>query len=157
MTVSATARRSLVLAAAAAILLAGCSGSADPEGSAAADAIGPLDEYTARIYGYSFDQSDQQSTEELEAEADQQMRAVEELVATCMADEGFDYTPSTMSGTAVDLAGLDVEWGSAEFAAQYGYGISTDPWGTADLDVTDEWQDPNSDYVAAMSDSEREA
>ncbi|MEE6273175.1 hypothetical protein V2J56_07430, partial [Georgenia sp. MJ206] len=54
---------------------------------------------------------------------------------------------------------LDVDWGSREFAEQFGYGITTNPWGD-DVDEVapeEEFVDPNAKYVEAMSASEQEA
>jgi hypothetical protein len=163
MTTPALARFALASTCAAALLLAGCSGGGDDgdkggdKGAAAFEwTPGPLDEYSARIYGYSYDQ-DEKTQEELQAESDAKNRKVEELVATCMQDQGFDYTPNdTNGGTVFASDDLDVEWGSREFAEQYGYGISTDPWGSTEQPVDDgsEYVDPNAEYTEAMSESE---
>ncbi|HEY0215723.1 MAG TPA: hypothetical protein VGC57_04970 [Cellulomonas sp.] len=167
MTVTPTVRRTTVLVAAA-LALTGCGSPGDDPGgtattssSSAAEYVpGPLDEYLARIYGYSFDAAEQQTLEEADAEYSRQSRQLEELIATCMREEGFDYTPADPGGTTV-VSGddLDVQWGTVEFAEQYGYGISTDPWGMASQVEGDAgaWVDPNQDYLDAMSDSEREA
>lgn len=154
--------RPAAVAALAVLALAGCSGGDGGGGSSSGSAEwtpGPLDEYQARIFGYSYDE-DERSQEEMQAESDRQNRRVEELVSACMAEEGFDYVPAENNGgTVVASDDLDVEWGTREFAEQYGYGISTDPWGNADAVPEDgtEWVDPNADYVAAMSESEAAA
>lgn len=161
MTTPTVARLALTSSCAAVLLLTGCSGGGeDGDKDKGATAFewtpGPLDEYSARIYGYSFDQ-DEQSQEEMQAQSDAQNREVEELVASCMQDQGFDYIPNdTNSGTVFSGDDLDVEWGTREFAEQYGYGISTDPWGYDDMPVDDgtEYVDPNAEYTAAMSESE---
>lgn len=134
------------LAAAAALLLTACSpdtpGSTEPE-------PGPLDELFQDIYG---------TADETQADA-MQMR-MEELVAECMAEQGFEYIPVdwSQSGVSYSSDDLDVEWGSREFAEKYGYGASTDPWGTEEAEMPlDEFVDPNEDYVMAMSETEREA
>jgi hypothetical protein len=162
MTAPVTVRRAAVLACAAALALTACSGTSDDESTGSTSSgdyqPGPLDEYMARIYGYSFDTAEQQSTEELQAESDRQNREVQELVASCMSEQGFDYTPDDSNGGTVYGDDLDVEWGTLEFAEQYGYGISTDPWGMDDASVDpDAYVDPNADYVASMSESEQEA
>lgn len=161
MTTPTAARLALASTCAAVLLLTGCSGGGDggdeDKGTAAVEwTPGALDEYTARIYGYSFDQ-DQKSQEEMQAESDAQNRKVEELVAACMQDQGFDYIPNdTNGGTVYSSDDLDVEYGTQEFAEQYGYGISTDPWGYDDMPVDDgtEYVDPNAEYTEAMSESE---
>jgi hypothetical protein len=163
MSMPTTIRRSAVIACAAALALTGCTGGdgdgdKGPKGSGSSDEYtpGPLDEYMARIYGYSLD-ADDQAMQDAQAEADQQNREVEELVAACMSEQGFDYTPNDLNGgTSYSSDDLDVEWGSMEFAEKYGYGISTDPWGTADQEMP-EYVDPNADYMASMSESELEA
>ncbi|RMI06735.1 hypothetical protein [Cellulomonas triticagri] len=159
MTTSRPTRRTLAVAATAmtaVLALAGCSN--DGGGGSSSGATewtpGPLDEIQARIYGYSLD--DQRSDEELQEENDRQNRRVEELVAACMQDEGFEYTPAENSGTIVSSSDdLDVEYGTVAFAEEYGYGISTDPWGYADMpsDDANEWVDPNQEYVESLSET----
>ncbi|QJU53499.1 OmpH family outer membrane protein [Herbiconiux sp. KACC 21604] len=60
---------------------------------------------------------------------DERERAVQDAVAAYMKEQGFEYVPDTASVTMYSESSLDVEWGSAEFAERYGYGISTDPFG----------------------------
>lgn len=165
MTRSTVRTVAVVASCSALLLMSACSGP-DGEGeqkkgdTAGTEWVpGPLDEYTARIYGYSLDE-DEQSQEEAQAQSDAQNREVEELVATCMQEQGFDYTPNTANSTTVGTSPeLDVEWGTREFAEKYGYGISTDPYGTADDPVDDgsEYVDPNQEYVESMSESEATA
>lgn len=112
----------------------------------------PLNEYWEQIYGTA--EIDQ---EEQEAEWEAQDRQREELVAQCMAEQGFDYTPNVQSGGVYyyddSAEGLD----PIEYAQQYGYGIYT--W--EDMYPQDEsegeWVDANADVYESMSDSEREA
>lgn len=160
---SILARASVAASCAALLALTGCTGGSDDDGtdsdsSAREWTPGPLDEYQAKIYGYSFD-DDEQSREQMQEESERQMREVEELVASCMQEEGFDYIPqdnSSFIGFTPD--DLDVEWGSREFAETYGYGISTDPWGNEDRnDEAQEWTDPNQEYLDSMSEGEQQA
>ncbi|MBO3083694.1 hypothetical protein [Cellulomonas fengjieae] len=94
-----------------------------------------------------------------ESAADAQAARSEEIVAACMQDEGFEYTPQDTSGMNRSLEGGDGDmpaWDTLEFAQQYGYGATT--W--EDLPVNegaDEYVDANADYVASMSESEQEA
>jgi hypothetical protein len=76
-----------------------------------------------------------------------------------MGEQGFDYTPNDSNGgTVYSSDDLDIEWGSMEFAEEYGYGISTDPWGMEDLPEPDqEYVDPNQEYLESMSESEQQA
>lgn len=138
------------------VALSGCSvlnrDAEEPETSAEEGYVpGPLEEYFEQIWGEdSYDEED----------ANRQMMEVEEVTASCMAEAGFEYTPVDQTqGMGVDLGEeLDVEWGTKEFAEQYGYGQTTDPWGSLEQPVEEqEWIDPNADYVEAMSETEREA
>ena len=125
--------------------LAACSGDDEPESTPTpteAEAA-PLE---AMLTDYLADWSDE--------DLQQRLAEMEQLIATCMNEQGFEYTPVDYSGLELDLgATLDLEPGSAEFAEQYGYGITTDPFTSGDTEVTD----PNEDRVAAMSDAERDA
>ena len=144
-----------------ALALAGCASGGEPggdggdggdggEGTAAEVELGPLDEYFQEAYGeYDEDQ------------ANRDMRRMEEVIAECMAEQGFDYTPmdvTAQGGVSMSSDDLDVEWGTREFAEQYGYGVTTNPYG--DMEETapeEEFVDPNAEYVESMSESEREA
>ena len=143
-----SARRAVLSFAAAlavALPLAACSGGDEPEPTPtpSQEEAAPLE---AMLTEYLSDWSDEDIQERL-AEMERQ-------VAACMAEEGFDYTPVDYSEVEFDLgATLDLQPGSAEFAEQYGYGITTDPFTSGDTEVTD----PNEAYVAAMSDAERDA
>ncbi|RYV52942.1 hypothetical protein [Pengzhenrongella frigida] len=153
--------------AALALTLAACGGGSDDpaKGSgAAADApVGPLDEYFQKMYGGGGEAADD---EKMMADSNAQMVKVEELAAACMAEEGFEYLPIDYSASmtqGMSSDELDVEWGTKEFAEQYGYGATTDPGGyqaasmEANADGTDEMVDPNQEAVEAMSETERTA
>lgn len=137
-------RRGAVAAAGLAVLgltLGGCGGAGDQDADVAAEL--PFDRYAAALFP--------------DADADAmalQMAATEALVAQCMHDLGFDYVPVDYSPSG-STTSLDVDWGSLEYAEQYGYGVTTDAWGgplvEADVD------DPNQERVEAMSESERAA
>ncbi len=111
---------------------------------------GPLDEYT----GVGADA--------LKAPDEGAQREYEEAIARCMAADGFEYVPfvSRMDASfrADGTMTLDPDKGTfpdlppAEFAAQFGYGISTRPAATARDEV-----DPNEAIVARMSVAERVA
>lgn len=112
----------------------------------------------AKYFSAGYDPN--MSEEEMQLEmAAQQMRA-EELMAQCMADEGFEYIPVdwSASGGMVSSTDLDVEWDSREFAERYGYGVFTSPWDEFVYDPEgEEFVDPNQAYVESLSDSERDA
>jgi len=149
------------LLAASALLLSAC-------GSGAADAaemdmtIGPLDELTARIHGFSFDPDQRETQQEAQARIEQEGRLQEEYIAACMADLGFTYIPREDNFGSIWLHdGDEIQWGTLEFAETFGFGVSTDPWGFNDPDheinqVT-EFHDPNAEIIEAMSPAELEA
>ncbi|WP_250443215.1 hypothetical protein [Actinotalea sp. C106] len=143
-----TSRSFLALTGAGLVLtLAACSGG-DSESSSAPEP-GPLEVYFEDLYS-DWDSDEGQA----------QMMRAEEIAAECMAEQGFEYIPQdTSGGASYSSEDLDVEWGSAEFAEQYGYGITTDPWGTGEEEpvAEEEWVDPNAEYVEAMSQSEQDA
>ena len=144
-------------AAALVLTLSACSGGGgtkpgEPEPSETPEP-GPLDAYFSQMYG-------DQSQEDANA---QQMRS-EEIIAECMNEQGFEYTPvdySSMQGGPVDMVEPEVQWGTKEFAAQYGYGATTDPYGNQEEQEPppdeEPFVDPNQDYVMAMSETEQQA
>ena len=158
MTRTARSWTAAVAALALALAVGGCGGGGgdadgDPDGTKgpAVEDLGPLDEIFQDIYG---DWDEEQSSA-------QQMR-VEETVAGCMAEQGFEYTPVDYSQASFTMTpdDLDVEWGSREFAEKYGYGATTDPWGNEDALAApsgEEFVDPNQDYVMSMSETEQAA
>jgi len=134
------------------ITLTGCGvgGKASADGDEAE--VGPLGKYFEQAYG-EFD----------EDQSNRDMQRMEEIVAECMAEQGFEYIPidhSAQAGFSVSSEDLDVEWGSREFAEEYGYGITNDPF--AELHESapppeEEFVDPNAEYIEAMSEAEAEA
>ena len=92
--------------------------------------------------------------EEQQAYYARQEQRVQELIAECMVQEGFEYIPAVRpipDGAFGDFA-------SEEFARERGFGITTsfgDEGALFGLD--DDWTDPNQAIVEALSDSEREA
>lgn len=148
--------RTVAAAGAAALVLslAACGGGSPEKGAEGSDERepGPLEEYFTQIY----------STEDQETGSAQQMQ-VEEIVAECMAEQGFEYIPvdySSMDQGSFSPDELEFEWGTKEFAEEYGYGATTNPWGEQE-DVppedVEEFVDPNQDYVNAMSETEQQA
>jgi hypothetical protein len=147
------ARAPLSALAALALLLAGCSGSEgdDTGSSAGAEQESPLSKYLNAAYGGDL------SPEAQEEKFAEEQRQQEELVAQCMQDEGFEYTPATDTG-AVYSSGGDDEWkpDDREWVAQYGYGAVKSPF-TEEPPPEEEYVDPNGDYVASLSESEQMA
>lgn len=137
------------IAGAAAIIglvVAGCSGDEGGSTSSLDWDDSPLAEYYNAL-GAGADDS----------EFDTQMREQEELVAACMAKEGFEYTPVDYSDNSgfVDLGDQDYE--TKEYAETQGYGIATGmnsedpPFGESEFD------DPNSTYTESLSEAELNA
>lgn len=147
-------RRWTVRVAALAVLpvlaLAGCS--KDAPTSPSSSSLGPLDQFFQDVSG-SYDQD----------KANEQQRQVEEVVAACMAEQGFDYTPvdySQQGGMAISVDDQDIPWGTLEFAKKYGYGMTTNPYSesaSAEPEPEQTWIDPNQAYVEAMSETEQQA
>ncbi len=102
----------------------------------------------AELLGYDTDDPD---AAQVRAAADH--RRFEEMVARCMADQGFEYVPA-IRPVGGSRPVLDEE----EFARERGFGITT--WygqETMSEPDEDEWVNPNEAVVAAMSESERYA
>ena len=79
-------------------------------------------------------------------------REAEIKTSECMIAQGFEYKPVDLGGGAA-LAGTDFE--SREFAEKYGFGISSNPF--EEFFAEDSFVDPNEEYVASLSEGEREA
>jgi hypothetical protein len=139
--------------AAIALLLSGCSGS-DGDATGASDGAeqeSPLAEYLNAVYGGDL------SPEEQEREFAEQQREQEELVAQCMKEEGFEYTPDTSSSSYSASDGTEWEPDEREWVAQYGYGAVKSPFSEEPPPPEEEYVDPNGDYVASLSESEQTA
>lgn len=123
---------SLALVAVAAASLSGCAGTAsalDPKESPLMKVLGPLG---------GLDDED--------ALRDQE-RAVQKVVATCMSDKGFDYTPSDKAmSITIEGPGNDK---SEDWISKNGYGFS-------DLNKETD-KDPNEAYVNSLSETEQTA
>lgn len=146
-----TALSMFAILAVGAVALAGCAKDSGQSG-ATADPVeeGPLDKYWSAIYG---------GEEWTEEQYQDQDRKREELIARCMADEGFEYIPADSTSYSFSAEDTDgPQWGTLEFAEQYGYGMISWP-GMEDMseEPTDEYVDPNQDYVESLSPSEQEA
>nr|WP_314842825.1 hypothetical protein [uncultured Microbacterium sp.] len=134
-----------------AVALTGCSGNAG--GGELTYEDSPLNEYLSAAYGGDL------SPEEQQKQFEEQQRQQEELMAECMADEGFEYTPNTANGGAV-FSGDDVEWEpeKKEWVEKYGYGIVNSPYSESmGEEQTDQYVDPNQEYVESLSESEQTA
>jgi hypothetical protein len=148
-----TRRVTATLAAlgATAIALAGCS-SSPGKNNPDVERISPLGEYLSSVYGGDL------SPEEQEAQSAKQNRQVEEKVAECMQEQGFDYVPNT-SNSATANPDEDVVWepDDREWVQQWGYGAVNNPYNDQPISQVDDYVDPNADYVASLSESEQTA
>jgi len=128
----------------AALLLAGCAGGSDAPKLDAEKS--PLSEYWSALYGdYDEDTYAAQSKEQ------------EELIAACMADEGFEYIPVDQTQYA-GFSDDDVDRDTEEWVAEHGYGMQQSPEEIEAMnEQANDYVDPNQDYVMALSESEQAA
>ena len=142
----------LTALAATAVVLAGCSSSSGGGGDDDAERESPLAVYLNAVYGGNL------SPEEQQAQDADRNRQVEEMVASCMQDDGFEYVPSTDGGGVVfsgDENGYEPD--DRDWVSQYGYGAINYPGDDVRADTGEEYVDPNGDYVASLSESEQTA
>lgn len=102
--------------------------------------------------------------EETSQARQQRLAEMERILSACMTEQGFDYTPVDWSYVEDLEAMQDAAPPSAEEltggVADHGYGISTFVSGSQETPgsaVGGLHVDPNEEYVAAMSDAERQA
>ncbi len=136
------------IAAAVALTLSGCSATSE---KAPEMEEGPLGKYLSAL-------SEGEEWNEEDAEA--QNLKVEEAVAACMQKEGFEYEPDVQSMNF--SSGEDEEgpqWGTKEFAEQYGYGVTDFPGREAmeESSSSQEYVNVNQEYIDALSESEQNA
>lgn len=141
--------RSVSAAAAAGLLtlaLLGCAADGVPSSeSAPVEDLGPISLGLQEVFG----------GQDAEEQALDQAR-VEEAIARCMKEQGFAYQPMPYAPSGPVHAGADVPaWGTREFAQEYGYGITTAADLGALMEPVEMPEDPNQEYVDAMSESER--
>lgn len=164
-----------------ALLLGACSDGGETDATATGDEATSEDTTAAEEFVYvsplgeflGWDQGADFDVEAAEAEYAEQDRQVQEAIATCMAEQGFEYIPVDYSQQQIsfedEFDGL--EWGSAEWSAKYGFGVSTqrftqqqvgpdlvgydDPFidGGADSGPVD----PNQAYVEGLAPAEADA
>jgi len=98
--------------------------------------------------GFSFDDPEANAAFAADME-----RRVQESIALCMAQEGFEYIPAVRPQDS-GFFSFDEE----EYARERGFGITT--WfGEEELFASgdEDWVDPNAEIVSSLSESEREA
>ena len=136
-----------VALAIAALALSGC-GLAGGGGAEKLDPnSSPLSEYYTAMYGGGD-----------EKEMVAQQKKVEELVAICMAEEGFDYKPVDQSQYSFTSTSDEEDRDTEEWVAEHGYGSFQTPEEQEEMNAqTEDYVDPNSEYVMALSPSEQTA
>lgn len=96
-------------------------------------------------------------------------RERQEVIASCMQAQGFEYTPVDYS--QLNTFDQDIEdWGSDEWVAEWGFGITTQRfsqqqvgpnlkgWDDTRVEAeAEEFVDPNQDYIESLSQEEQEA
>ncbi len=117
----------------------------DSDDSDGSDEPETLDDYLGTAF-FSLD------PEEQAANYARQEQQVQELIAECMAQEGFEYIPATRPFDDVGFGSP----GDTEFAAEFGFGITTF-YGQESAFFEDDWVDPNAAIVQGLSVSERNA
>lgn len=143
------ARRAVGTAVCAVLALA-AAGCSEPEGGAPSD--GPEWEKPAGVLQEFMDDLDAGH----ELDEGSRRNAAEEVVAACMAEQGFEHVPVDHTAQAPETAyDLGLVTGSPEYAAVYGYGISTDPMAMYARGA--EVEDPNAAYVDGLSPDGRAA
>lgn len=125
---------------------AGCAAGGDAAGT---KKDSPLTEYLGAVYGTNLSTSEQE-----QRYADMQKKS-EALVAQCMKEQGFEYTPNTQSATFI--AGVDELWkpDDREWVSQYGYGMVKSPMSEQSMETPR--ADPNQGYIDGLSQSEQTA
>ncbi|NED95383.1 hypothetical protein G1H11_08655 [Phytoactinopolyspora alkaliphila] len=155
-------RTAWFLGAAALVLTAGCSASGSgTDTDDGHNATGPLAEFmphspaTTGLGGHGF-----RLTDEPPEHSDHEIlhqRRIEELVAECMRDAGFEYVPESLENDDTGLPAFDEAYAlePGEFAEQYGYGLTTITFTGAANEP--EQDGPNDDIRDALSESARKA
>ncbi|MGF3057549.1 hypothetical protein [Microbacterium sp. YY-01] len=123
----------------------------------------PLNKYLSAAWDSDL------SEEEQMAQFEQQQREEQELLAQCMADEGFEYTPwvqdsSMVFGSSGDEDDMPVwEPDDRKWVEKYGYGAVYSPWDEyyeehpEEMYEGEETVDPNQAYVESLSETEQQA
>lgn len=132
----------LLTAAATAVALAGCTAAApNQEGGQAAQGgttapsgasdrqaerpVPPLEQFLAEVGGYGM------SPEVFEEQREQQHAEIQDLIAACMSEAGFEYAPYPYvpqpASHRTTLDGITDDQDDPEWVSQYGYGIVHTP------------------------------
>lgn len=146
---SAFSRTASAMALVGLFALSGCSDETPSATEGGAPEEGPLTKIFNEVAGtWDPDVHDRQQVE------------IEDLVAACMAAEGFEYIPHAVS-TRMMASSSDedlVDHNTEEWVAENGYGMTMEPTEEpVDEDGSPVRVDPNADYVASLSEGEAAA
>jgi len=131
-----------VVVAAVVVALAACTGSSEPAPTPAA--TGALDAY---LVPFSWDDAEFVAAQELEEQ---------ELIAACMAEQGFEYVPYVAPPLGTN--DFDPPRNSREYAVQFGYGFTEQhPDESGSWEDYDHDADPNFAIRRALTPGEAEA
>lgn len=146
------------------------SGQPGPEQSAQGDLEeSPLEGYLTAIFGSSevFTSGSAQEKEAFLTQEFERMAKTEELVAHCMAKEGFEYAPRTQNahGALAGKAQTQVEWRpeDRDWVSRYGYGATNSPSSAEEMEEVPapgegaRPQDPNEAYLQGLTEAEQQA
>ena len=103
----------------------------------------------ADFFGYGSDDPEEAQAQYMDEEARRQ-----ELIRTCMAGEGFDYTPIVPPEDSFQAWSPEDE---EEMVRTQGFGVTTWYGNEEDFGGGVEWEDPNQEMIEAMSESEQQA
>jgi len=91
-----------------------------------------------------------------QAEQEELQRQVEEKIAACMIEQGFEYTP--FNPGQIPTFDNEVDRETREYAEENGFGIATGMGEMREMsDPTNQPPDPNREYVDSLSEGERDA
>lgn len=141
-------RRWVSGAVVALMLVAGACGGAGDE---AADRIEDPDQRPLTPLAAYLDPGEDSQTQ-----FDRWRTELSELIAACMQERGFDYVPTDFTQVETFVSPLE-SLTDAEFAEQYGFGISTTLFDERFHDPGTVIVDPNEAVYGALSDSEQAA
>jgi len=115
-------------------------------------AVGPLDEFTLRIWGRSANETEADMASRLEWEH----RWTQDYVSACMNNLGFTYIPDISNPPQVLMPDGPLV-GTREFAEQFGFGISNEGLWSGTVGVQSFPNTANDEMLNSMSDAERDA
>ena len=159
----ARTRSFVALIAAAALALTGCGGGGGGGDGKLDYEDSPLSKYLAVLYSGGL--SPDATPEEQQQYWNEQNRKIEELVAQCMTEQGFEYVPNNpVVDTPVPIDDSENMWrpDDRDWVEKYGYGAVNNPWqeegnGPQPMPEPTMPVDPNQQYVENLTEAEQQA